>query len=171
MKETGGNAGTFAEAAQFGEVVFVCLSWAGAENAIKMADAKNFKGKVVVDVTNPLDFSQGVPPKMALGHTTSGAEKIQGWLTDAKVVKAFNIITAAFMVDGKYGNDKLDMFIAGNDAEAKKMVTNFLTAFNWNTHDLGGLEQARILEYFAMLWIALGFKTNTWNHAFKLVKK
>lgn len=168
---SGGKGGTFAEAAAFGEMIFICTSWEGTENAIKLAESKNFKNKIVIDVTNPLDFSQGMPPKMALGHTTSGGEKIQSWLPDAKVVKAFNIITAAFMIDGKFGNEQLDMFIAGNDAAAKKSVTDLLTAFHWTTHDLGGIEQSRILEYFAMLWITYGFKNNIWNHAFKLVRK
>jgi predicted dinucleotide-binding enzyme len=63
------------------------------------------------------------------------------------------------------------MFIAGNDADAKKTVTGFLTAFKWNTHDLGGLEQSRIPEYFAMLWITYGFRNSVWNHAFRLVRK
>jgi hypothetical protein len=61
------------------------------------------------------------------------------------------------------------MFIAGNDDAAKKAVTEFLSAWHWTTHDLGGIEQSRLLEYFAMLWIHYGFRTNRWNHAFKLV--
>lgn len=164
------SAGSFADAARFGEILFLCTFWAGTDNAIGQAGPDNFKGKVVVDVTNPLDFSGGVPPKMAVGHTTSGGEIVQKLLPGAKVVKAFNIITASRMIDGSYGNEKLDMFIAGNDAGAKKTVTDILTAFKWNTFDLGGIEESRILEYYAMLWITVGFKTNSWNHVFKMVK-
>jgi len=165
------TAGSFAEAATFGEVVFICTSWAGTQQAIQLAEPKNFKGKVVVDVTNPLDFSQGMPPTLAVGHTTSGGEMVQQWLPEAKVVKAFNIVTAAYMINGKFPEGNLDMFIAGNDEAAKKTVTDFLTAFNWNTHDMGGIEQARIIEPFAMLWITWGARNNTWTHAFKLLKK
>lgn len=172
-KEAGPNAsaGSFRAAAQSGEVIFLCTSWSGTEEALRLAGPENFTGKVVVDVTNPLDFSQGPPPKMAVDSSTSGAEKIQGWLPGARVVKAFNTITAAFMTDGSIGTEKLDMFIAGDDADAKRIVMDFLSAFKWNTHDLGGLEQSRLLEYFALLWIAYGFKNNIWNHAFKLIRK
>jgi len=165
------SSGTFSEAARFGEVVFLCTFWAGTENALALAGRENFRGKVTVDVTNPLDFTKGMPPRLAIGHTTSGGETVQEWLPDAKVVKAFNTSTAAFMIDGKHGNDQLDMFIAGNDPAAKKTVTGMLTQFHWNTHDLGGIEQSRILEYFAMLWIRYGALNNVWNHAFKMVRK
>ena len=87
------------------------------------------------------------------------------------MVKAFNIIGAKFMTDGRVADGQLDMFIAGNDAGAKETVKGFLTAFHWNTHDLGGIEQARLLEPLAMLWIWLGVTTNSWNHAFRLIRK
>jgi predicted dinucleotide-binding enzyme len=165
------SSGTFADAAGFGEVIFLCTLWAGTENALRMAGSEHFSGKVVVDVTNPLETVEGYGPRLAIGHTTSAGEKVQEWLPVSRVVKAFNTITAAFMIDGRFGSEKLDMFIAGNDAVAKKVVAGFLTHFHWNTHDLGGIEESRILEYFAMLWIRYGVINNVWNHAFKMVRK
>lgn len=164
------SGGTFADAAAFGELLFVCTGWAGTENALRLANPENFVGKVVVDVTNPLDFTHGTPPRIAVEYG-SGAEVVQAWLPGARVVKAFNIITAAFMVDGLFAEGKADMFIAGDDAAAKQDVASIVTAFNWNCHDLGRLEASRILEYYAMLWIVHGFNTNTWNHAFMMVRK
>jgi 8-hydroxy-5-deazaflavin:NADPH oxidoreductase len=84
------SAGSFAEAASFGEMVIIATLWDGTVNAIKMADpAKNLTGKMVIDVTNPLDFSKGIPPKLAVGHTDSAGETVQRLLPDAKVVKTF----------------------------------------------------------------------------------
>ncbi len=161
----------FDEAARHGDIVFICTKWSGTENALQLAGASNMAGKVVVDVTNPLDDSQGMPPVLAVGFSDSAGEQVQKWLSKARVVKAFNIITASIMVDGQVDGEPLDMFIAGDDEAAKKDVEQILTEFKWNTHDLGGIEKSRLLEPFAMLWITYGFKTNSWNHAFKLVKK
>ena len=165
------SSGTFADTARYGEVIFLCTLWAGTENALRMAGIEHFAGKVVVDVTNPLEAVEGYGPRLAIGHTTSAGEKVQEWLPGSRVVKAFNTITAAFMIDGRFGSEKLDMFIAGNDAAAKKVVSGFLTHFHWNTHDLGGIEESRVLEYFAMLWIRYGVINNVWNHAFKMIRK
>ncbi|MBS1911305.1 MAG: NAD(P)-binding domain-containing protein [Bacteroidetes bacterium] len=167
----GASAGTFADAAAHGEIVMLCTSWSGLENAIALATPANVAGKVVLDVTNPLDFSQGTPPRLAVGHTTSGGELVQSWLPDAHVVKVFNIVTAAFMVNGRFAEGNADMFIAGNNDDAKRVAAQIVTAFNWNCHDLGGIEAARILEYYALLWIVFGFRTGQWNHAFTVVRK
>jgi predicted dinucleotide-binding enzyme len=167
------SVGSFAEAASFGELIVLATPWEGASNAIKMADPKNFAGKVVIDVTNPLDFSKGMPPQLAVGHTDSAGEIVQRLLPDAKVVKAFNIVGNPHMVhpDFPQGGPPT-MFICGNDEEAKKIVTdNILTKFGWETIDIGGIEGARLLEPLAMLWIIYYFKTNTGNHAFKLLRK
>lgn len=166
----GASGGMFADAAAFGEMVFLCTSWSGTEGAVALAGAGSMSGKIVVDVTNPLDSSGGAPA-LAVGHTTSGGEIVQSLLPDTRVVKAFNIVTARFMVDGRFAEGNADMFIAGNDADAKSRVTEIVTAFNWNAHDLGGIEASRLLEYFAMLWITFGMRTGQWNHAFKVVRK
>ncbi len=99
---TRASAGSYAEAAAFGELLVLATPWSGTENAITLSEKKNFAGKAVIDVTNPLDFSAGPPPKLALGHTDSGGEQIQRWIREAHVVKAFNIIGSAYMVNPNF---------------------------------------------------------------------
>ncbi len=173
-KEVGarGSVGSFADAAKFGEVVILATLWTGTHPAIELAGAEHFKGKVVIDATNPLDFSHGMPPRLALGHTDSGGEQVQRWLPHAHVVKAFNTVGNAVMVDPEFpGGIKPDMFIAGNDAGAKQKVTEILTEFRWNTLDLGGIEGARLLEPMCLVWVATAFQGNHWYQAFKLLRK
>jgi predicted dinucleotide-binding enzyme len=167
------STGSFADAALFGELIVLATSWAGTSNVIKIIDPKNFIGKVVIDVTNPLDFSQGVPPKLVVGHTNSAGEIVQHLLPDSKVVKAFNIIGHPHMVHPDFpGGGPPTMFICGNDKEAKKTVTdNILTKFGWDTIDIGGIEGARLLEPLALLWITNYIKTHSKNHAFKMLQK
>jgi predicted dinucleotide-binding enzyme len=167
------SAGSFAEAASFGEMVIIATLWDGTVNAIKMADpAKNLTGKMVIDVTNPLDFSKGIPPKLAVGHTDSAGETVQRLLPDAKVVKTLNIVGNPHMIHPDFPCGPPTMFICGNDDEAKKMVIDsILTPFGWETIDIGGIEGARLLEPLAMLWITYYFRTNNGNHAFKLLMK
>jgi 8-hydroxy-5-deazaflavin:NADPH oxidoreductase len=165
------GAASFADAAQFAEVAVLATAWSGTENAIRLAGPDRFAGKVVIDVTNPLDASKGSPPVLALGYSDSGGEQVQRWLPNARVVKAFNIVGNASMVRPQFPGGPPDMFICGNDATAKRTVTDIGTAFGWPTIDLGGIEIARYLEPLAMVWITYGFRTNTWNHAFKLLRK
>ena len=167
----GVRAATFAETATFGEVVVLATLWSGTENAIRLADPKNLAGKVVIDATNPLVFAPGKLPALALGHTDSGGEQVQRWLPDARVVKAFNIVGNPDMVHPQFEHGPPDMFIAGNDDSAKKTVTDILTKFGWPTIDIGGIEGARLLEPLCILWVAYGFKTGGWRHAFKLLRK
>ncbi|OGV96125.1 DNA-binding protein [Microgenomates group bacterium RBG_16_45_19] len=173
VKKNGNKAstGTFAEAAGFGEMIILATLGSGTQEAIKLAGPKNFAGKVILDTTNPLDFSKGVPPTLYLGHSSSLGEEIQKWLPQAKVVKAFNIVGNAHMVNPQFPGGPPDMFICGNDEPAKLKVTQILQEFGWPVIDIGGIEGSRYLEPLAMVWILHGFKTNTWNHAFKLLKK
>jgi 8-hydroxy-5-deazaflavin:NADPH oxidoreductase len=165
-------SGTFTEAASFAELIVLATLWDGTPNAIKMADPKEFDGKVVVDVTNPLDFSKGMPPSLAVGHTDSGGETIQRMLSESKVVKAFNIVGNPHMVHPNFPGGPPTMFICGNDEESKKIVTDkILTPFGWETVDIGGIEGSRLLEPLAMLWMTYYFRTSTGNHAFKLLRK
>ena len=106
-----------------------------------------------------------------LGHTDSGGEQVQRWLPGVNVVKAFNIVGHAHMVEPAFPGGPPDMFIAGNDADAKNTVTEILTAFGWSTIDAGGIEGARLLEPLCILWVGYGLATGTWNHAFKLLRK
>jgi predicted dinucleotide-binding enzyme len=172
-KQVGGEAATatFAEAATFGELLVLATAWAGAENAIRLADAQHFAGKVVIDVTNPLAMRPNAPPTLAVGHTDSAGERVQRWLPQAQVVKAFNTVGNAHMFRPHFPGGPPAMFIAGNSDPAKQAVADLVTAFGWEPIDVGGIESARYLESLAMLWITYGLRTNTWNHAFKLVRR
>jgi NADPH-dependent F420 reductase len=164
--------GTFAEAAAFGEVVVLATLWSGTGNALELAGRQNFKGKVVIDATNPLDFSQGMPPRLALGHTDSGGEQVQRWLPDARVVKAFNTVGNAHMVKPDFTGGPPDLFICGNDDAAKKTVSELVIGLGWpTTLDVGGIDASRLLEPMCILWVAYGLRSGTWNHAFKLLRK
>jgi hypothetical protein len=166
------SAGTFEETAKFGEVLVLATLWDGTKSAIQLAKPDNFAGKVVIDNTNPLDFSKGVPPKLSLGGNNSAGEEVQRLLPKAHVVKCFNMVGNAHMVDPKFPGGPPDMFIAGNDADAKKKVTEICTAFGWpGAIDLGGIESARYLEPLAMVWILEYFRAGNPNHAFKMLRK
>lgn len=166
------KVGTFADAAAFGDIVVLATLWTGTKSALDMAGgARALAGKVVVDTTNPLDFSHGMPPRLALGHTDSAGEQVQRWLPDAKVVKAFNIVGNAHMVDPQFPGGPPDMWICGNDAEAKVTVSEICRQFGWPVLDIGGIEGSRVLEPLCILWVTYGMKTNGWNHAFKMLRK
>ncbi|SRR5215204_5968379 len=173
LEKAGENAsvGSFAEAAEFGEVVFISTLGEAAIHAIELAGAENFRGKTVIDLTNPLDFSGGVPPKFTATIGDSLGEQIQNALPAAHVVKAFNTIGAGVMIDPKFGDDTATLFIAGNSESAKTETTKLVREFGWDVEDLGGIEQSFFLEAFASVWINYGFKHNHWTHAFKFLKR
>lgn len=164
-------AGTFAQAAAFGEVIILATLWGGTEDAIRLADPKNFAGKVVIDATNPLEFSPGGPPRLTIGHTDSAGERVQRWLPQARVVKAFNTVGNAHMINPQFPGGPPDMVICGNDAAAKKTVTDLLASIGWPAIDIGGIEGSRYLEPLAMVWIIHAINTKTSNHAFKFLRK
>jgi prophage maintenance system killer protein len=137
---------------------------------LEEADKDNFKGKIVIDVTNPLVFLKDIP-ELDIAYPNSGGLKIQRMLRDSKVVKAFNTVTAKYMCNPKLEEGIPDLFIAGNDEEAKEIVKGFAEQFGWNVTDIGNIEQSYLLEALAMLWIRYGFLNNHWTHAFKLLKK
>ena len=167
----GAGAGTFAEAAAFGEIAVLATSWSGTENALNLAGRKAFAGKVLIDATNPLIIRPGAPPALALGHTDSGGEQVQRWLPEARVVKCFNMVGHAHMVSPSFPGGPPDMFYCGNDAAAKETVAKLLTQLGWPSTDLGGIEYARVLEPLCILWVAYGMRTGTWNHALKMIRK
>ena len=165
------STGSFAEAATFADIAVLCTLWTGTENALALAGRHRLSGKIVIDTTNPLDFSAGAPPRLALGHTDSAGEQVQRWLPDARVVKCFNIVGNAHMVNPSFPNGPPDMFLCGNDAAAKQAVGELARTLGWPIIDIGGIDGARLLEPLAMLWIVHGFRTNSWNHAFRLLRK
>ena len=173
VKDSGprASAGTFSDAAQFAEVVVLATLWAGTENALLLAGRKNLAGKIVIDATNPLVFALGRPTALAVGHTDSGGETVQRWLPQSRVVKAFNSVGNAHFFQPEFPVGPPDMFICGNDEDAKQTVTEVLTAFGWGTIDIGGIQGARLLEPLCLLWVGYGAHSGTWNHAFKLLRR
>jgi predicted dinucleotide-binding enzyme len=174
--KAGGTAksGSFSDAAKFGDLVVLATAWSGTQNAIQLAGTENMRGKVVIDTTNPLDFSagQGKPPRLAVSGQTSAGEQVQQWLPQSRVVKAFNHVGNAHMFRPEFPGGPPDMFICGNDATAKKEVGQVLGAFGWpDPIDLGGMEAARYIEPLAMIWILDYFRTGSGAHAFKLLRK
>lgn len=165
------TAGTFEETAKFANVAVLATAWSGTRNAINLAHEENLADKVVIDVTNPLEFKADGLPGLTIGHSDSAGEQVQHWLPESHVVKAFNIIGHAHMVNPDFPDGPPDMFICGNDDKAKKTVEEICTEFGWNPVDIGDITGARILEPICILWLTYGLKTGTWNHALKLIKK
>jgi 8-hydroxy-5-deazaflavin:NADPH oxidoreductase len=170
---TGGHVsvGTFEEAAQFGDLIILATLGVATTNAIKLAGVQNFERKVVIDTTNPLDFSQGMPPRLSIGHDDSLGEQIQRMIPEARVVKAFNTAGNPHMVHPKFPGGPPDMFLCGNDAEAKKLVAQVCEAFGWGVIDIGGIEGSRHLEPMCLVWVLHGVLSGGWNHAFKMLHK
>jgi predicted dinucleotide-binding enzyme len=155
---SGGRAGTFADAAAHGEVLVNATSGAGSLDALAAAGAPNIAGKVLVDIANPLDFSGGFPPSLTVVNTDSLAERIQRAYPDARVVKTLNTVNADIMVRPDRVPGEHDVFVAGDDADAKGTVRDLLRAFGWpdgSIIDLGGLQAARGMEMYLPLWLNL----------------
>jgi len=165
------TAGTYKESAKFANIAVLATLWSGTRNAIDLAEADSLAGKVVIDVTNPLVFKQDAPPELAIGHTDSGGEQVQRWLPKSYIVKAFNIVGHAQMINPNFPGGPPDMFICGNNEKAKQTVTEICSTFGWNTIDIGDITGARLLEPLCILWVTYGFHTGTWDHAFKLLRK
>jgi 8-hydroxy-5-deazaflavin:NADPH oxidoreductase len=165
--------GTFEQAAQHGEVIISATSGAAALAPLKLADAANLKGKILMDISNPLDFSMGMPPTLSVCNTDSLGEQIQRSFPDVKVVKTLNTTNASMMVNPRQlvGGDHT-MFVSGNDAAAKSMVISYLKDwFGWkDVIDLGDISTARGTEMLLPIWIRLYgiLKTPAFN--FKIVR-
>lgn len=154
--------GDFNDAATFGELVFLCLNGAHALDAVRSIEADNVLHKIVIDLTNPLDFSQGMPPRLieGLSNSNSLGEEIQKALPGAHVVKTLNTVNCNLMVNPKLVNHgDHHLFICGNDGDAKNKVKHFLVdAFGWkadNLLDLGGIQSARAAEAYLPLWVSM----------------
>ncbi len=165
------SAGTFAEAAAFGELAVLAIKWTGTENAISLAGPGNFAGKVVIDVTNPLALKPNALPWLAVGGDDSASEQVQRWLPKAKVVKAFNSVNHAHMFKPSFPGGPPDMFICGDDDAARGTVAGICREFGWEVVDMGKLEAARLIEPLALIYIRNATQTGNWNCAFKLLKK
>lgn len=166
------SAGTFEEAAKFGDLVVLAVKGSVAANAVELAAPGNLEGKTIIDTTNPI--ADAPPQDGVLKFTTSLdhslMEELQLRFPAIHFVKAFNSVGNAVMVDPSFKEGKPTMFTCGNDEEAKKEVHELLEEIGWEVADMGKAAAARAIEPLCMLWCIPGFMNNQWSHAFKLLK-
>jgi 8-hydroxy-5-deazaflavin:NADPH oxidoreductase len=161
LKSVGGKGqiGTFADAAAFGEIVFDCTNGANSLAALRQAGAANLRGKILIQVGNPLDFSKGMPPTLTVCNTDSLGEQVQREFPDVRVVKGLNTVNCAVMIEPSRVPGDHELFICGNDVTAKREVAKHLSEwFGWKTGnivDLGDITNARGTELFLALWVRL----------------
>ena len=174
VKKNGPNVsqGTFADAAAFGEIIFNCTAGAASIDALKQAGEKNLRGKILIDISNPLDFSRGMPPSLTTCNTDSLAEQIQRTFPEAKVVKTLNTVNCNLQVNPSLVPGDHDIFMSGNDPAAKSKVHEILTEwFGWKSViDLGDISTARGTEMYLPLWVRLFGLYQTPNFNIKIVK-
>ena len=167
------SAGIFADAAAFGEIIFNCTKGMETLNILKSAGEKNLAGKILIDISNPLDFSKGMPPSLSVCNTNSMAEEIQKAFPGVKVVKTLNTMWCGLMVNPAMlnGGDH-NVFMSGNDADAKKQVARILKSFGWsekNIIDLGDIKTARGTEMLLPLWLSIMGTMNSGAFNFKII--
>ena len=174
VKENGAKAtaGTYADAAAFGEVLLNCTSGAGSLEALTAAGEKNLASKVLIDIANPLDFSKGMPPTLSICNADSLGEQIQRAFPQLKVVKTLNTVNCNVMVDPSRVPGDNTMFLCGNDKEAKGKVRELLVStFGWkDVLDLGDITSARGTEMYLPLWLRMWGALQTPNFNIKVVR-
>ncbi len=166
-----GSIGTFAEAGDFGDLLVLATHGVHNPEAIEATGRARFDGKVLIDVTNPLEFDAAGRPKLAIGGTDSAGERVQRLLPRARVVKAFNTVGHALMFRPKLPGGPPDMFLCGNDPSAKAEVEEILHTFGWTPIDVGGIEGARMLESLCQLWLIAARQVGSWDVAFRLLRR
>jgi 8-hydroxy-5-deazaflavin:NADPH oxidoreductase len=150
------SAGTFADAAAFGELIINCTKGEFTIEVLTMAGTENLSGKVLIDIANPLDFSNGMPPSLSISNTDSLGELVQRSFPDTHVVKALNTMWCGIMVNPRMLNGTHHTYLCGNNAEAKQKTTNLLQQFGWAENeiiDLGDITNARGTEGILPLWL------------------
>jgi hypothetical protein len=174
VKANGSKAsqGTFADAAAFGEIVFNCTAGTASIEALKQAGERNLQSKILIDISNPLDFSRGMPPTLTICNTDSVGEQIQRAFPNVKVVKTLNTVNCNVMVNPILVPGDHDVFMSGNDAAAKSKVREVLTQwFGWKSViDLGDISTARGTEMYLPLWVRLYALFQKPNFNIKVVK-
>jgi 8-hydroxy-5-deazaflavin:NADPH oxidoreductase len=167
-----GRVGSFADAARFGEVLVLAVKGSAAAEVLRLVGADALAGKPVIDATNPI--ADAAPVNGVLKFFTdlneSLMERLQREFPTARLVKAFNSVGNARMVDPVFKAGKPTMFICGNDDGAKRTVSGLVSELGWDTADMGKAESARAIEPLCMLWCIPGFLRNEWTHAFALLK-
>lgn len=158
LAETGGRVTDMNDAAAGAEIVFNATDGTQSLAALKAVGAERLAGKILVDVSNPLDFSAGMPPFLHADYSGANSlgEAIQAAFPDARVVKAFNTIGTAAMVTPHVLSDRPDLFVSGNDAEAKKVVDGIARSFGWESViDLGDISGSRAQEALLPMFMRL----------------
>lgn len=173
--KNGKNAatGTFSDAAKFGEIIFNCTKGEISLEVMQQAGIENLSGKILIDVSNPLDFSNGMPPSLipSLINTNSLGEEIQRLLPNTQVVKTLNIVNCEVMVNATKCGGDATMFVAGNSTEAKTEVEKILHQFGWkDIIDLGEIKHSRSTEMMLPVWLSAYMATNNGYIAFKIVR-
>lgn len=163
--------GTFLDAAASAEIIFNCTSGQVSLEALQLAGRENLQGKILVDLANPLDFSKGMPPSLTICNTDSLGETIQRQFTDVKVVKTLNTLNCELMVNPGLLKDPGNLFICGNDTEAKAAIDSLLREFGWEQIiDLGDISASRGMEQLLPVWIRLMGTFGTPKFNFSIVK-
>jgi predicted dinucleotide-binding enzyme len=171
--ETGAWVGTFEETADFGEIIVLAVKGNAAKSALEIVGADRLNGKTVIDTTNPIADLPPVNGVIQFFTTLDRSlmEDLQLQMPEVNFVKSFSCVGNPFMVDPDFDGTKPTMFICGNNDSAKKDVEEILVKFGWDTEDMGKVEAARAIEPLCMLWCIPGMLSNSWSHAFKLLKK
>ena len=154
------------------DLIVFAVTGREAKKALEDLGVENLAGKTVIDTTNPI--SDAGPVNSVLPYFSSInkslMEELQDLTPEAKFVKCFSCVGAAHMVNPEF-DSRPTMFICGDDEQAKKEVEHILDEFGWDSEDMGNVEAACAIEPLAMLWCIPGIRENSWNHAFKLLKK
>lgn len=168
----GASEGTFADAAAHGEIVFNCTGGTVSLEAVKVAGVANLDGKILIDVSNPLDTSKGFPPSISFRGESSVGEQLQQALPGTKVVKTLNTVNCNIMVDPSLVPGEHDIFVSGDNPDAKARVTEILKDwFGWKSViDLGDISTARGVEAYILFWIRLWGVTKSPNFNIKVVR-
>ena len=148
----------FAEAASASDIIFNCTNGQASIEALRQAGDANLKGKIIVDIANPLDFSHGMPPSLSPGNTDSLGESIQRAFPETRVVKTLNTMNCFLMVNPSAVPGDHNVFVSGNDENAKTTVKEILRSFGWkqtNIIDLGDITTARGTEQLLPIWLRL----------------
>lgn len=162
---------TYADAAAAAEVVFFCTPGEATVNLANEIGATRLAGKIIVDISNPLDFSRGLPPSLLVCNTDSVGEQLQRALPDSRVVKTLNTVNSEIMVHPAMLAEPPTMFLSGNDPAAKERVAQLLRSFGWvSLLDLGDIPTARGTEMLLPLWLSASRSLGTLRFGFRLVR-
>ena len=169
----GDNAshGTFAETAQFADVIMNCTMGMASLQALELTGNENLKNKILIDLSNPLDFSKGMPPSLSVCNVDSLGEQIQRAYPETHVVKTLNIVNCEVMVNPKKSGGDPTMFVCGNTENAKQIVINLLKEFGWNDIiDLGDITNSRGMEMLLPIWVRTYVATKNGYFGFKIIR-